>query len=126
SPGFFASRVLFARLGEAMAMVAEGVDPLRIEQVAVEAGYPVGPLALLDELTITLVHKARVQARTAAERAGAPWQAHPGDAIAAAMVRDHRRLGRAAGAGFYEYDASGRGRLWPGLARYRVKPSEPD
>ncbi|MEU1549864.1 3-hydroxyacyl-CoA dehydrogenase NAD-binding domain-containing protein [Nocardia sp. NPDC005745] len=118
SRGFFTSRVIVKRLIEAMAMVAEGVELELIERAAVNVGYPVGPLTLLDELTISLVETVRRQAREAAEASGQSWTEHPGDAVAAAMVHTHQRSGRAAGGGFYEYPDGVRGDFWSGLRQY--------
>ncbi len=44
-------------------MLAEGVRPATIEQAATQAGYPVGPLQLLDELNLELVAKIRNETR---------------------------------------------------------------
>lgn len=113
--GFFTSRVILQRLVEAAAMVGEGVDPQSIEQASVQAGYPVGTLALLDELTLSLPLKIRGQFREAAEQAGVPLVEHPGDAVLTAMVEELGRPSRAAGAGFYDYEDGRRGAIWSGL-----------
>src|SRR5690606_1324481 len=63
--GFFTSRVIGTFIMEALAMLAEGVNPVRIERAATMAGYPVGPLQLLDELTLTLPLKLDAEARAA-------------------------------------------------------------
>ena len=113
--GFFTSRVILQRLVEAAAMVGEGIDPQSIEQASVQAGYPVGTLALLDELTLSLPLKIRGQFREAAEQAGLPHVDHPGDAVLTTMVDELGRPGRASGAGFYDYENGRRGAIWPGL-----------
>lgn len=113
--GFFTSRVILQRLVEAAAMVGEGVDPQSIEQASVQAGYPVGTLALLDELTLSLPLKIRGQFREAAEQAGVPLADHPGDAVLTAMVEELGRPSRVAGAGFYDYERGRRGAIWSGL-----------
>jgi 3-hydroxyacyl-CoA dehydrogenase/enoyl-CoA hydratase/3-hydroxybutyryl-CoA epimerase len=38
------------------------------------------------------------------------------------MVKEHRRAGRAAGGGFYDYPAGGKKTLWPGLRTLFEKP----
>ena len=119
SRGFFTSRVIIARLSEAVAMVGEGVAPASIEQAALQSGYPAGPLQLLDELTLTLPRAVRNEARTAAEAAARPWTPHPSDAVFDRLIDDYGRTGRVGGAGFYDYDASGRrAGLWPGLRQH--------
>nr|WP_271213700.1 3-hydroxyacyl-CoA dehydrogenase NAD-binding domain-containing protein [Rhodococcus wratislaviensis]GLK40915.1 3-hydroxyacyl-CoA dehydrogenase [Rhodococcus wratislaviensis] len=113
--GFFTSRVILQRLVEAAAMVGEGVDPQSIEQASLQAGYPMGTLALLDELTSSLPLKIRGQFREVAQQQGTDLAAHPGDAVLTAMVEELGRPSRAAGAGFYEYVDGRRGTLWSGL-----------
>lgn len=111
--GFFTSRVIGTFLAEAVAAVGEGVEPASVEQAALQAGYPAGALQLLDELTLTLSQKIRMEARAAA---GGAWVAHPSEEVIDFMVDDADRPGRKAGRGFYDYDESGRRvRLWPGL-----------
>jgi 3-hydroxyacyl-CoA dehydrogenase/enoyl-CoA hydratase/3-hydroxybutyryl-CoA epimerase len=112
--GFFTSRVILARLLEAAAMLGEGIAPPTIEQASLRAGYPVGTLALLDELSLTLPHKIFGQFRDEASRSGAGFTGHPGDAVLAAMI-GQGRPGRAAGAGFYNYADGRRAGLWPRL-----------
>jgi 3-hydroxyacyl-CoA dehydrogenase/enoyl-CoA hydratase/3-hydroxybutyryl-CoA epimerase len=115
--GFFTSRVILTRLLEAAAMLGEGIAPASIEQASVQAGYPVGTLALLDELTLTLPHKIFGQFREEARRSGAEFTEHPGDAVLEALI-EAGRPGRAAGAGFYEYADGRRAGLWPGLEEW--------
>jgi 3-hydroxyacyl-CoA dehydrogenase/enoyl-CoA hydratase/3-hydroxybutyryl-CoA epimerase len=116
SRGFFTSRVIIARLNEAVTMLGEGVAPASIEQAALQAGYPAGPLQLLDELTLTLPRAVREEARAATEGAGQTWTPRDYDAVLDRLIDEFGRTGRAGGAGFYDYDASGRrAGLWPGL-----------
>jgi 3-hydroxyacyl-CoA dehydrogenase / enoyl-CoA hydratase / 3-hydroxybutyryl-CoA epimerase len=51
SRGFYTSRVFSTFVAEGQAMLAEGVSPALIENAARMAGYPVGPLAVSDEVT---------------------------------------------------------------------------
>ncbi|MFI5692375.1 3-hydroxyacyl-CoA dehydrogenase NAD-binding domain-containing protein [Kribbella sp. NPDC051586] len=114
SRGFFTSRVFGTLVMEGAAMVAEGVDPVLIERAATQAGFPAPPLAMLDEVTLTLPQKIRDAARAAGDSAGA-FDEHPGMAVADRLVNEFDRRGKAAGAGFYDYPADGPKRLWPGL-----------
>jgi 3-hydroxyacyl-CoA dehydrogenase/enoyl-CoA hydratase/3-hydroxybutyryl-CoA epimerase len=118
SRGFFTSRIILNRLMEAAAMVGEGIRAPSIEQASLQAGYPVGTLALLDELTLTLPRKIRGQFRQAAEVQGQPWIEHPGDAVLDVMVTVLERSGRPAGQGFYEYENGRRLGLWPSLVQH--------
>ncbi len=114
SRGFFTSRVFGTLVMEGAAMVAEGVDPVTIERAATQMGFPAPPLAMLDEVTLTLPQKIRDAARAAGDSAGA-FDEHPGMAVADRLVTEFDRKGKAAGAGFYEYPADGPKHLWPGL-----------
>ena len=116
SRGFFTSRVIGTFINEAVAMLGEGAAPSSIEQAGSQAGYPAPPLQLMDELTLTLPQHIRQETRKGVEAAGGTWVAHPSEAIIDRMVELGRK-GRSSGAGFYEYDESGkRTRLWPGLS----------
>jgi 3-hydroxyacyl-CoA dehydrogenase/enoyl-CoA hydratase/3-hydroxybutyryl-CoA epimerase len=113
SRGFFTSRVIGTFVNEALAMVAEGVAPASIEQATTQAGYPVGALQLADELNLELFLKIRDETRKAA---GTSYTAHPAEAVVEKMV-ELGRPGRLRGAGFFDYDETGkRLGLWPGLA----------
>jgi 3-hydroxyacyl-CoA dehydrogenase/enoyl-CoA hydratase/3-hydroxybutyryl-CoA epimerase len=124
SRGFFTSRVIIARLNEAVAALGEGVDPSSIEQAALQSGYPAGPLQLLDELTLTLPRAVRQEARAAVEAAGGSWTPHDSEAVFDHLIDDLGRSGRAAGGGFYDYDETGkRIGLWPGLREHFRHPA---
>ncbi|MGZ2361362.1 3-hydroxyacyl-CoA dehydrogenase NAD-binding domain-containing protein [Streptomyces sp. 372A] len=119
SRGFFTSRVIGQFINEGVAMVGEGVEPASVEQAAAQAGYPAKVLSLMDELTLTLPRKIRNETRKAVEEAGGTWPGHPADEVIDRMVDEFGRPGRSGGAGFYEYDESGRRtRLWPGLREH--------
>ncbi|MDQ1743345.1 MAG: 3-hydroxyacyl-CoA dehydrogenase / enoyl-CoA hydratase / 3-hydroxybutyryl-CoA epimerase [Pseudonocardiales bacterium] len=116
SRGFFTSRVIGTFVNEALAMLGEGVHPATIEQATSQAGYPVGALQLADELNMELFAKIRDEARAAVEAAGGSLAAHPGEAVVDRMLA-LGRPGRLRGAGFYDYDETGkRVGLWPRLA----------
>ncbi|MQA78248.1 MAG: 3-hydroxyacyl-CoA dehydrogenase [Streptosporangiales bacterium] len=120
SRGFFTSRVFAAYALEGIAMLAEGVHPALIENVARRAGQPVGPLAVTDEVTHTLMWHIREQTLADLTAAGQPVEGnhlvdHPAFAVVDTFVNELRRTGKAAGAGFYEYPDEGRKRLWPEL-----------
>ncbi|MBJ7357116.1 3-hydroxyacyl-CoA dehydrogenase NAD-binding domain-containing protein [Nocardioides sp.] len=115
SRGFYTSRVIGFMVNEGMAMLAEGVQPWSIERATTQAGYPAPVLQLSDELNLELMAKIAKATKEAAEREGKEY-GHPGTAVVDRML-EAGRAGRLRGAGFYDYDESGkRGSLWAGLA----------
>jgi len=118
SRGFFTSRVIGTFMGEAVAMLGEGVPAPSIEQAALQSGYPTGPLALFDEVSLTLGRRIREEGRIAMEAAGQSFPDHPSYPVIDRMVVEFDRGGRAAGAGFYEYAEGKRLGLWDGLVEH--------
>ena len=60
--GFYTSRVYGTLVLEAAALVEEGVDAQRIERAARHAGFPASPLAMMDEVSLTLIQHIRREA----------------------------------------------------------------
>jgi len=114
SPGFFTSRVFGTYVDEGMTMLREGVAPALIENAARMAGMPVGPLAVTDEVTLDLQKKVFDQA--IADRLPERFVRRNAQPVVDKMIK-LGRIGRRAGAGFYEYDESGK-RLWSGLTEH--------
>ncbi|MGC4877741.1 3-hydroxyacyl-CoA dehydrogenase NAD-binding domain-containing protein [Micromonospora sp. DT43] len=110
--GFFTSRVIGRFIDEAVGMVAEGVPAASVEQAALQAGYPTGPLALADEVSLNLIQRIRRQFEAASEE----YLPLPAHRLVDELVDAYDRPGRAAGRGFYSYDDGTRSRLWTGLA----------
>jgi 3-hydroxyacyl-CoA dehydrogenase/enoyl-CoA hydratase/3-hydroxybutyryl-CoA epimerase len=119
SRGFFTSRVFGTFVNEGITMVAEGIHPASVENAALFAGMPVGPLAVSDEVSLSLMTHVRDQTRADMTTAGLTYQPHPAETIIDAMVSTWQRKGKATGAGFYDYPAKGKKSLWPELiSRY--------
>jgi 3-hydroxyacyl-CoA dehydrogenase/enoyl-CoA hydratase/3-hydroxybutyryl-CoA epimerase len=112
---FYTSRVFGTYVYEGMALLNDGVHPALIERAGTNAGMPVGPLALMDEVSLELMHK--VMRQTEADL-GAAYRPQPQDPVLTKMVEELKRLGRKSGGGFYDYAADGSKYLWPELAAY--------
>jgi 3-hydroxyacyl-CoA dehydrogenase/enoyl-CoA hydratase/3-hydroxybutyryl-CoA epimerase len=115
SRGFYTSRVFQMLIHEGAAMLAEGVPPAVIENAAKAIGMPVGPLALLDELTLDLPLKIVDQAIAEEGDAYTPPAGVP---VMRRMRDEIGRSGRKTGGAFYEYPEGGKKRLWKGLAEH--------
>ena len=116
SRGFYTSRVIGTQINEGIAMLGEGVSPVSIDRATTMAGYPVGPLQITDELNMELMAKIRKASKDAVERDGGTWVPNGAEKVIDTMIE----LGRSSklkGAGFYDYDESGkRLGIWAGLA----------
>lgn len=121
SRGFFTSRVFGTFVNEGIAMLGEGIHPSSIETAGLYSGMPVGPLAICDEVSLTLIQHVRDQSRKDLEANGETWKGHPAEAVVDQMVNEYGRKGKAAGSGFYDYPSSGKKTLWPGLEEHFVK-----
>jgi 3-hydroxyacyl-CoA dehydrogenase / enoyl-CoA hydratase / 3-hydroxybutyryl-CoA epimerase len=130
SRGFYTSRTFGTFLTEGVRLLLEGVHPALIENVARKAGFPVGPLAVHDEVSLELSLKVRDQAVAdladdpAAAEALAQLKGDPVFALVDEFVHGLGRPGKAGGAGFYDYPGHGAEetkRLWPQLASRYAK-----
>lgn len=122
SRGFFTSRVFGTFANEGIAMLGEGIPAAAIENAAFLAGFPVGPLAVTDEVSMTLMEKIRKQTIKDLETEGKPYLAHPADEVVNKMLA-LERAGKLAGGGYYDYPAQGKKHLWSGL---KDKFEQPD
>ena len=115
SRGFYTSRVFGTYVNEGLALLAEGQHPRAIESAGLQAGMPVGPLALSDEVSMSLMMHIREQTKKDFAAEGRPFPEHPAYRVLDVMVTEQNRSGKAHGAGFYEYPAAGQKHLWPEL-----------
>ena len=113
SRGFYTSRVFGTWADEGLAMLAEGQHPQRIEMAALQAGMPIGPLAVMDEVSLTLAAHVRKQTAVDLANEGQAYIPHPSEAVIDKML-ELDRPGRAGGGGFYEYNGRSKN-LWPQL-----------
>jgi 3-hydroxyacyl-CoA dehydrogenase/enoyl-CoA hydratase/3-hydroxybutyryl-CoA epimerase len=114
SRGFYTSRTITKYLDEPCEMLMEGIAPAIIENIGRMTGMPMAPFALSDAIGLEL--PLHVRAQTKADL-GEAFVRSTADDVLETMVREHGRLGRKNGKGFYDYSEDGRDkRLWPGLA----------
>ena len=100
---------------EGAAMLAEGIAAPLVEHAALAAGMPVGPLAVLDETSLSLSIHVMEQTRADLAAEGKSRALSAGELLVERVVKDLKRPGRAGGGGFYDYPAGEAKRLWPGL-----------
>jgi 3-hydroxyacyl-CoA dehydrogenase/enoyl-CoA hydratase/3-hydroxybutyryl-CoA epimerase len=124
SRGFFTSRVFGTFVMEGAAMVGEGIPAAVVEQAGIQAGMPVGPLAVLDETALSLSVHVLDQTRADLRAEGGTYIATPGELLVERMVKEFDRNGRAAGGGFYDYpeEKGAKKFLWPKLKELFEQP----
>ncbi|MCT8959938.1 3-hydroxyacyl-CoA dehydrogenase NAD-binding domain-containing protein [Pseudomonas veronii] len=124
SRGFFTSRVFGTFTNEGIAMLGEGVAAPMIETEARKAGMPVGPLAVSDEVSLSLMSHIRQQTAKDLQAEGKAAPTHPATQVIDLLVNEYQRMGKAAGGGFYEYPAGGQKYLWPELKSRFERPDQ--
>lgn len=96
SPGFWVNRILVPYMNEAGFLVEEGVPLEMIDKVMTRWGFPVGPIALMDQVGLDVGEKAgKVMHQALGERL------RPSRVIS--VMRADDRLGRKNARGFYFY-----------------------
>lgn len=113
-PGFFTSRIVSTYTGEALTLLAEGVDPVLIDEAALSFGMPMGPMAMIDAVGVGLlrdIFTALAEGGSAVVAGGSRSR----EALAALF--DAGRRARPEG-GVFSYDDQGKPiGGWEGLAR---------
>ncbi len=123
STGFYTSRTIGTKMDEAVQMLAEGLDPVVIENMARAVGFPTGMLALYDEVKLSLALDIFDTQVAMGLRDPAQDPTPQARALLREMVQTHGRKGRAQGGGFYSYE-SGTKTLWHGLQAWRKEGAE--
>lgn len=97
--GFYTTRALAPYLTEAIFMLLEGFDALDVDQAAMEAGFPVGPITLLDEVGIDVGAKIiRIMQQYYGDRMEFPDMSTIDNFIA------EKRFGKKNSKGFFVYE----------------------
>ena len=115
SRGFYTSRVFGTYVSEGIAMLSEGIHPRSIEVAGMKSGMPMPPLALQDEVSLSLSLHVMQQTKRALEAEGKTFTPHPAMPVVEKMVNELGREGKKVGKGFYDYPENGEKRLWPQL-----------
>jgi 3-hydroxyacyl-CoA dehydrogenase / enoyl-CoA hydratase / 3-hydroxybutyryl-CoA epimerase len=116
--GFYTSRVLGPYLNEASFLLSEGVPVEAIDEALVRWGFPVGPVALLDEVGIDVGAKV---GHILHDAFGARMAPPP----AVERLVEDQRLGKKNGRGFYDYSAKKKGKRPVDTSVYTVLGVEP-
>ncbi|MCB1036308.1 MAG: enoyl-CoA hydratase/isomerase family protein, partial [Acidobacteria bacterium] len=95
-PGFFTTRVLAPFMNEAAWILTQGARIEQIDKALTRWGFPVGPIALMDEVGIDIgAHVSKVLLEYFGDRITPP-------PVFERLIEDGRK-GRKAGRGFYTY-----------------------
>ncbi|NIB42425.1 3-hydroxyacyl-CoA dehydrogenase [Pseudomaricurvus alkylphenolicus] len=122
SLGFFTSRTFGQQLMESAQMIAEGIHPVRIDNLGKAIGMPVGPVTVNDEVSLQLgvrIKDAQVaQGLVSVEDDNRPMATKLLDTL----VKELNRGGRYHGdGGYYDYSKDGK-TIWPKLLELYYKP----
>jgi 3-hydroxyacyl-CoA dehydrogenase/enoyl-CoA hydratase/3-hydroxybutyryl-CoA epimerase len=101
SPGFYVNRILAPYLNEALLLVREGAAIDEIDRAMEQAGFPVGPFRLLDNVGLDVVAKVVDVLAPLFARRGLTLDVSAGRLTQAGLA------GRKSGRGFYLYPTRG-------------------
>jgi len=108
--GFYTTRTLGVMMAEATALLAEGARIEDIDRSMTAFGWPIGPLALIDEVGLLV-------ARHAGETVAAARGLASTEPNAVQLLTDAGLQGKRGGAGFYRYEG---GRREPNVRVYEL------
>ena len=118
--GFYTSRTISTKMDEALQMVAEGLDPVLVDNLGKAIGFPVGMLTLLDQLKLGLPLLINDTQVSMGLKDPQQHVTPAGMTMLRALVEQHDRQGRINNKGFYNYDNNQK-HIWPGLKKW-LKP----
>ena len=123
-PGFYTTRVFMRYVMEGMALLYEGFSSKSIESIGKKAGFPVGPLTVLDEIGLRVAYKIRSENKKSLNKRMMDSFDGAWDNILDKMINEFERFGRSNQKGFYNYPKNSKKYLWEGLDKNfkTVKP----
>ena len=127
-PGFYTTRVFMRYVMEGMALLSEGCSPRSIESIGKKAGFPVGPLTVLDEIGLKVAYKIRCEIKKSLNKRMIDSIDGAWDNILDKMINQFERFGKSNKKGFYNYPEHSKKQLWEGLDKYfkTLKPLPPE
>jgi 3-hydroxyacyl-CoA dehydrogenase/enoyl-CoA hydratase/3-hydroxybutyryl-CoA epimerase len=111
--GFYTSRVFTRFIAEGALLLKEGQHPKRIDMASIKAGMPVGPLQVLDEVSLTTPLSILRQNQ---QDLGDDYVPNGAECVLEKMV-DLGRTGKKNGKGFYDYEGKSK-KIWPELGKH--------
>ncbi len=112
SRGFFTSRCFGTYCAEGAFLLEEGVPAVMVENIARTQGMPVGPLAVTDEVSLTLGMHV-YESDPSVEKHPSMTRMYK---IQKKLVEEYGRQGKKVGKGYYDYPAGEKKKIWPKLA----------
>ena len=111
-PGFYTTRVFMRYVMEGMALLYEGCSPKSIESIGKKAGFPVGPLTVLDEIGLEVAYKIRSENKKSLNKRMIESFDGAWDNVLDKMINEFGRFGRSNKKGFYNYPKNSKKYLW--------------
>ena len=111
-PGFYTTRVFMRYVMEGMALLSEGCSPRSIESIGKKAGFPVGPLTVLDEIGLKVAYKIRSENKKSLNKRMIESFDGAWDNVLDKMINKFGRFGRSNNKGFYNYPENSKKYLW--------------
>ncbi|MBP6217561.1 MAG: enoyl-CoA hydratase/isomerase family protein [Oligoflexales bacterium] len=98
-PGFYTTRILAPYMDEAFVLIREGMSFQTLDDMAMLAGFPVGPIKLIDEVGVDVAYHV-------SHDLGAAFGKRVGTTDPALLLEmiEAKALGRKSGRGFYVYE----------------------
>lgn len=117
--GFYTTRVFSTYTREGLRLLNDGAPAALIENLAKFSGFPVGPLAVLDEVSLQLMENIRKQVDVAGNHQdmterNSLLETDESDNVLDQLIA-RERIGRKTGKGIYDYPEGEKKTLWSGL-----------